>query len=97
LSVARGAAKGIARKLVQQNDQRKGAKRIVCPIKLALRSCLVIIQKTCAKPGIEIRVLLEPSSRSGIAPEIDDGFKLMIGRFAAELGHLGSQIGGFPF
>lgn len=39
---ARDAAKSIARKLVQQNHQRKGAKCIVCPaIKFALRSRFV--------------------------------------------------------
>ena len=68
----RRAAKRIARKLVQQQQQRQCALGRRHPvIEIAARRGLMRIQKRLAKTAIEIRILGEPHRRAGLQPEAD--------------------------
>jgi len=67
------AAKRVARKLVEQQDQRQGARwRRQPAVQLAARCGLVRLQKALAESTIEIRILGEPQLAASVLPEYDD-------------------------
>ena len=77
---ARCAAKGVARELVEQDDQRERTLRSGLPSReFTARGGLVIPQEALAKARVELRVLGEPQRGTRFAPERDDFLRLRIG------------------
>src|SRR4030095_6200299 len=67
------AAKGVARKLVQENQQGQGAIPVVRPrVEFAALRSLVGPQEAGAKVVVESLVLAKPARRAGVAPEGQD-------------------------
>ena len=75
---ARCAAKGIARELIEENEQRQRLFRRRRPLKkFAARSRLVGSEEAFAKRAIEFGVLGKPACRPGLAPESDYSSRLV--------------------
>src|SRR6201996_567974 len=88
------AAKRIARKLIEQDQQRQRAVRRRRPaIQLATASRLIDAQEFLAKQPVEIRILAEPHRLAGLLPERDD-----IGRRdRLRLGVAAARVAGMTF
>ncbi len=88
----RRAAKRIARKLIEQNNERQRAVGIRSPIgEFAPRGRLVRRKEALAEALVEGVVLCEPVSRTGRAPERDDRARL-VGNPGLGPGRLGNVV-----
>jgi len=77
----RRAAKRIAGKLVEQQDQRQRAGRRRQPaIQLAARRSFMGVPEPLVKAAVEIRILGEPERWAGLSPECDDSAGHCVGR-----------------
>src|SRR5690606_31193834 len=75
-----GAAERVARKLVQQDQQRQRAGRAAFPvIEFTPGGSHVQVQETFAECLVEGRVLAEPALGTRFAPEPDHGVRVVMG------------------